>query len=210
MTLEEELEEGRRQWTIAWRRFARQWTQPQLLRLAEIVMGGRYLHSSQISGFASGKLREPGPKVFVTIGRLNQAVANQSIAIDHRDLWQDKRAMVDREGNVLDAVACFRAFTGDLDLGFHQWRAIPEGGIEAANRRLGRFTRSQLASIGVDFIDDLPELIASSSNLVRTVLLGETVDADDFRDAIYAIEQMLKARGVNVSLDQLWGVVDHD
>ena len=210
MTLEEQLEEGRRQWTVAWRRFARQWTQPQLLRLAEVVMGGRYLHSSQISGFATGKLREPGPKVFITIGRLNQAIAKKEISPDHRELWQDKRCLVDKEGNALDAIGCFRAFTGELDLGFHKWRAIPEGGIEAANRRLGRFTRSQLANVGVDFIVDLPELVSSSSALVRSVLLGEIVDADDFRDAIYSIEQMLKSRGVSVSLDQLWAAVDHD
>ena len=210
MTLEEQLEEGRRQWTIAWRRFARQWTQPQLLKLADVVMGGRYLHSSQISGFATGKLREPGPKVFVTIGRLNQALAKKEISPEQRELWQDKRYLVDKDGNALDAVGCFRAFTGELDLGFHKWRAIPEGGIEAANRRLGRFTRSQLANVGVDFIEDLPELIASSSDLVRSVLLGDTVDSDDFREAIYSIEKMLKSRGVNVSLDQLWAAVDHD
>jgi hypothetical protein len=206
--LDEELEAGRRQWTVAWRRFARQWTQPQLLKLADAVMGGRYLHSSQISGFATGKLREPAPKVFVVIGRLNQALANGKLDAKQKDLWANKQCLVDKDGTPLDAVGCFRAFTGELDLGLGEIRTIPEDQVEEVNKRLGRFVRGELAKAGVDFIEELPALVKSSDPLVKSILLGECFKADDLVEAIPLVAIMLNSRGLQVSSDQLWKILD--
>jgi hypothetical protein len=209
LPLDEELEAGRRQWTVAWRKFARQWTQPQLLKLTDSVMGGRYLHSSQISGFATGKLREPAPKVFVVIGRLNQALAQGSLPSELRDLWEGRQALKDKGGSPLDSVGCFRAFTGQLDLGFGQIRTIPEDQVDDANKRLGRFVRLELAKAGVDFIDELPELVASSSPLLQSVVLGTSMSADDLLEALPFVEIAMKSRGIDVDISQLWNVMEN-
>ena len=66
---------GRQQWTRKWKVFASQWSQPQLMKLAAAVLGESAIHSSQIHGFTSGKLRDPAPKVLLAIGQLNKAIA---------------------------------------------------------------------------------------------------------------------------------------
>ena len=207
LVLEAELEAGRQQWTVAWRRFARQWTQPQLLKLADSVMGGRYLHSSQISGFATGKLREPSPKVFVVIGRLNQALAHGQLPSDLQILWANKKVLADKDGTALDAVGCFRAFTGELDLGLGNVRSIPEDQVEKASKHLGRIVRGLLAKAGVDFIEELPDLIAESGDVVQSVLLGQAMTADDLVESLPALEVMLKSRKVTITADQLWDAI---
>ncbi len=204
VTLEDDLEAGRRQWTVAWRRFARQWTQPQLLKLADSVLGGRYLHSSQISGFATGKLREPSPKVFMAVGRLNQAIANGELGEVQKDLWGGKEFLADKDGNPLDAVGCFRAFTGELDLGLGEIRIIPEDQVEDANKRLGKFLRAELAKAGVDFIEELPEIVATNGPLVKSILLGEKLKAEDIGESLPALSLLLASRGVMVSTEKLW------
>ncbi len=209
LTLENDLEAGRRQWTVAWRRFARQWTQPQLLRLADSVLGGRYLHSSQISGFATGKLREPAPKVFVVIGRLNEALAEGSLPNELKDLWLGRQALKDKDGNPLDSVGCFRAFTGQLDLGFGQTRTIPEDQVHDASKRLGRFVRTELAKAGVDFIEELPALVGSSGPLLQSVVLGNPMSADDLLEALPIVEIAMRSRGVGVDAGQLWSVIEN-
>jgi hypothetical protein len=206
LTLEGDLEAGRRQWTVAWRRFARQWTQPQLLKLADSVLGGRYLHSSQISGFATGKLREPSPKVFVAVGRLNQAIANGELGEVHKDLWVEKEFLADKDGNPLDAVGCFRAFTGELDLGLGDIRLIPEDQLEDANKRLGRFVRTKLSSIGIDFIEDLPALTGKDEALVKSVLLGKRLDANELAEAIPALLKILNECGSEIESHELWHI----
>jgi hypothetical protein len=207
LTLEDDLEAGRRQWTVAWRRFARQWTQPQLLRLTDSVLGGRYLHSSQISGFATGKLREPSPKVFLAVGRLNQALANSELPSELQILWSDKKFLADRDGNALDAVGCFRAFTGELDLGLGNVRSIPDDQVDEANKRLGRYVRGQLAKAGVDFIEELPDLMAEKGSLAKSVLLGQRMTADDLVEAVPELEALLKTKGIDTNLERLWAIV---
>jgi hypothetical protein len=204
--LEEDLEAGREQWTAAWRKFARQWTQPQLLRLADAVMYGRYLHSSQISGFATGKLREPGPKVFVVIGKLNQALAKGKVPPELKDLWEDKEVLRDKEGNPLDSVGCFRAFTGQLDLGMGDVMRIPDGQVEDANKRVGRFVRGELTKAGVDFIEEMPKLVKIGGPLVKPVLLGQMLDADDLAESIEELEAILQWHDLHVTLVHLWDV----
>jgi hypothetical protein len=210
LSLEDELELGRRQWTVAWRRFARQWTQPQLLKLADAIMGGRYLHSSQISGFATGKLREPAPKVFMVIGRLNQALACGRVPVALQDLAANKKFIADKDGLALDAVGCFLAFTGSLDLGVGDDRSIPEEQVEEANRRLGKFVRAQLTDAGVDFIEELPNLMAENGAVVKSVLLGIPMAADELTESLPSIAAMLQTKGIEITNESLWDATGCD
>ena len=45
------------------------------MKLAELALGETCLHSSQIYGFRTGKLKEPGPKVLMVVGYLSLAIA---------------------------------------------------------------------------------------------------------------------------------------
>ena len=53
---------GKAQWTRKWKVFASQWTQLQLMKLAKETLGEAAIHSSQIHGFTTGKLRDPAPR----------------------------------------------------------------------------------------------------------------------------------------------------
>ena len=202
--LEEELEAGRRQWTIAWRYFARQWTQPQLLKLADAVMGGRYLHSSQISGFATGKLREPAPKVFVVIGRLNQAIATSELPPEVKELGEGKQILKDKDGQPLDSVGCFRAFTGNLKLDLETPRVIPKNKTEEANRCLSSLLRKGLQRTGVNIVDELPDIIAKCGQLSRSLLIGEQLNNKQLEGSMQEIEEVLRAYGSAMTKEQIW------
>ena len=61
-TVDEALAYGKQQWAAVWAGFARQWSQPALIKLAEATLGTKAIHSSQIHGFTTGKL-DPSPKL---------------------------------------------------------------------------------------------------------------------------------------------------
>lgn len=91
----ESIDHGRRQLQLLWRRFSRQlgMTQPKWIRLAASVMPGpQHLHSSQIGGLATGKLREPAPKCLLVIGQLNLSVAASALRADGQRAYPDVNA----------------------------------------------------------------------------------------------------------------------
>ena len=52
-----------------------EWSHPIVVALAKGVCGGAsWFHSSQISGIRQGKSQSPGPRQFIAIQRLNQAL----------------------------------------------------------------------------------------------------------------------------------------
>jgi iron(III) transport system permease protein len=67
-SLDSALAFGKQQWQTTWRTWARQWTQPALIKLAAETLGCRALHSSQIAGFQNGQLRDPSPKLLLAVG----------------------------------------------------------------------------------------------------------------------------------------------
>lgn len=51
------------------------WSHPKIIQLGKASMTGiGWLHSSQINGLRTGKLINPGPRVFVAIERLNRSL----------------------------------------------------------------------------------------------------------------------------------------
>ena len=179
---------GRQQWTRQWGRFARQWSQPGLMKLAAATLGEAALHSSQIHGFTTGKLRDPAPKVLLAIGQLNAAIAAANGEADlppHHptcpktmgELWQHKNYMKDADGNPLDAIGCFEAFTGQIDLGVMGVRGAsfnPES-MPAVSKAVGKLIRMELASKGIDFTDQ-----PQDDSLFSQLVYGKTIDGVDF------------------------------
>ena len=58
---------GRKQFSLSFSVFSRQYSQPQLITLSKLVLDTNALHSSQISGFQRDTLRDPSPKLLFAV-----------------------------------------------------------------------------------------------------------------------------------------------
>ena len=152
---------GRAQWQRKWRVFAQQWTQPQLMKLAAETLGENALHSSQIHGFSTGKLRDPAPKVLMVIGLLNLALAQangEDVESDYRcpmarpELWRGKNWLRNPDGSAMGPADVFYAITGLTD---HRTEdvAINEDNVEEVCKCAGKFLRKRFAELDVDWLD---------------------------------------------------------
>ncbi len=177
----EAIDRGRKQVQAATRRFFRQraMTQPKWIKLSNSLYPGevQHLHSSQIGGLASGKMKDPSPKCLLVIGQLNQAVAEKRFPAALRDLWEDLSPMTDVDGNILGPEQFFMAAAGQLDLGFESVREIPSDLEGVVAMALGAYLRRRLIENGKDFIVLLPELKTKAST-AETLLMGGSVDGD--------------------------------
>ena len=207
---------GRIQWQLKWKRFAAQWTQPQLMKLAAATLGEAAVHSSQIRGFATGQLRDPAPKVLLAIGQLNAAIAHANGVgpglNEHEptcpetlgELWSEKRCITDAQGAPLDAIGCFMAFTGQLDLGVVG--AVRSGvlnsqSMPAVSKHFGKVLRVRLMQNEVDFMDPtwLQSLDGFPTEIIEKLIYGKELDA-------FELEENLDAIATLVGMDpvELW------
>ncbi len=174
----EAIDRGRKQVQVATRWFFRQgsMTQPKWIKLSGALYEGdvQHLHSSQIGGLASGKMRDPSPKCILVIGQLNQAVANKSFPSGLRSIWEGLKPMVDSEGNVLGPQELFMAASGQLDLGLDTSRDIPDWAEAHVSAVLGGYLRKRLLEKGVDFIVEMPQLREVATS-VHPILMGQVV-----------------------------------
>ena len=166
------------------------------MKLAAATLGESALHSSQIHGFTTGKLRDPAPKVLLAIGQLNMAIAHANgegpAVPEHHptcpgtlaELWQYKNYMKYADGSPLDAIGCFEAFTGLVDLEVMGARGAsfnPES-MPAVSKAVGKLLRFELMRQGIDFTD-APE----AKTVFSQLLYGKTVDPIAFVDELPAI-----------------------
>ena len=148
-TPSEQVAFGRQQWVRKWRVFASQFSQPQLMKLAASVLGEQAIHSSQIHGFSTGKLRDPAPKVLLSIGRLNLAIARSNGSDDAAEgercpgslteLWSGKKWLTDEQGKPMGPYEVFGAVTGLIDLGTDNAVDIDPADQAAVSKSLGKF-----------------------------------------------------------------------
>ena len=211
---------GRRQLQLLWRRFSRQlgMTQPKWIRLAASVMPGpQHLHSSQIGGLATGKLREPAPKCLLVIGQLNLSVAASALRADGqraypdvqaprfpeemRSIWEHLIPMVDRYGTPLGPAELFMVATGLIDLGLDSTRDIPVEAEAAASAALGRHVRLGLAAQGVDFLSEMPQLREAAAS-VEPLLMGRPVPGDTLIADLPALASLIRTTDAD-----LWAVI---
>lgn len=211
---------GRRQLQLLWRRFSRQlgMTQPKWIRLAASVMPGpQHLHSSQIGGLATGKLREPAPKCLLVIGQLNMSVAASALypngkpafpdinaprfPEDLRSIWEHLTPMVDRYGTPLGPAELFMVATGLINLGLDSTRDIPVEAEAAASAALGRHVRLGLAAQGVDFLSEMPQLREAAPS-VEPLLMGRPVPGDTLLADLPALASLIRTTD-----DDLWAVI---
>lgn len=190
------LDRGTRQWRAVWRRFASQWSQPELMKLAESVFpGGRHLHSSQISRFSSGNFRDPSPKLLLVIGTLNQTLAAGALPEELRHLWDGREAIRGLDGQPLGPTEIFLAITGQLDLGVERERDIPFDAEPGVCRNLRRFLRQQQPSLDGEW----PNAGDETAACIHDLLKGKVVPGFRIVDNLQA---MAEACGSNE--EELW------
>ena len=209
-TVDDALLFGRNQWQAVWSVFARQFSQPQLIKLAEQTLGTRAIHSSQIHGFTSGKLRDPSPKLMMSLGELNLAIARANgEAVESRykcpetlsELWQGKTWLKDAQGAVLGPEGVFQAITGLIDLGIDTDRVISVQDESNVSQALGKFLRLELAKREIDWMGELFELRDSYgiTCLEELLMRGKPVPGPTLVEELPKLAEM-----VGMTPDQLW------
>lgn len=198
---------GRQQWTAICVGFFRQWSQPAFIKLAELTLGSRSVHSSQIHGNLTGKLRDHSPKLIMALGEVNLALAAANGAdVEHRysvpmhlpELWQDKNYLKDALGRALGPAEIFQAITGLIDLEIKLDRQIPYESEKEVSQHLGKFLRLELAKNGVDWMGDMSELI-TRCRCIEPLLYGRQVSGGEIIEQLPTLAEI-----VEMDPDQLW------
>jgi len=155
--------------------WSRQWSQPQLLKLVATGLGDTVVWSSQLTGFATGALVDPAPKVLLALGRFNLLLAAGKLPGALSTLWEGRAAMVDATGKALGPAEMFLAFTGELDLQLPDALEIPLEVEEAVTKAFGKWYRQQLAANGVDFVDDDQQRLLKVCPSMKGLITGKAV-----------------------------------
>lgn len=216
----EAMEAGSAAFAALWRAWMSQFTQPQLLKLADAYLGDRLFHSSQMGGFANRKLRQPGPLVFIAVGYLNVAhghslglPANRIDTVTDiglpkklpdtlRSLWDLREPLCDSHGIVMGPAGLFEAFSGLRALPVTGERLIAPEQEAAASQSLGRYLRMKLAANGVDWLSEMPQLRNHCSTL-EPLLMGQTQPGDQI---VLQLPQL--ALLVATSEEELWTQIE--
>lgn len=170
--------EGREQFRKAFKAFSRQWSQPQLMKLATAALKDNVIHSSQITGFATGTLKDPAPKVLYALGLFNEALAKGDLPEAMGEAWKGREVMRTSKGKVMGPAEMFLAFVGALDLGLSNAKEIPlehEGSVSAA---FGKWVRLTLASKGVDFVDEHQRLVEAAASFKELLSKNKPVKGE--------------------------------
>ena len=210
---------GREQFRRMFKAWSRQWTQPQLLKLTLQGLGDRVVHSSQLTGFATGTLLDPAPKVLLAIGRFNQMLATANsqypdrLSSDPRttcgglpatlsDIWKGKEAMVTPDGAVMGPAEVFLAFTGELELNLGGEREIPLEKEAAVSKAFGKHVRTELAKRGVDFVIDDHQRLVELAPSLKGLITGKEVRGEVILRDLPTIAEELDS-----TVDELWDVI---
>ena len=206
-TVDEALAYGKQQWAAVWAGFARQFSQPQLIKLAEATLGTRAIHSSQIHGWTTAKLRDPSPKLIMSLGELNLALAKANgEAITSRytcpgtlsKLWQGKTWLKDAQGAPLGPQGVFEAITGMIDLEVNLERQISSQSESDVSKEVGKCLRMELAKQGVDWLMEVMTL-KEQAPCIENLLMGKEVRGSEITDQL---EELAKI--ADMTPDQLW------
>ena len=194
--------QGREQFRKLFKPWARQWSQPGLLKLSEAVLGDKVIHSSQISGFATGTLKDPAPKVLLALGRLNVALAEKSYPVGLGKLVEGKEAMRTPSGRVLGPAEMFLAFVGELDLGLPDVQEIPLEAESEVCKVYGKYLRLEFASKGIDWmVEDQQRLLKAAPSL-KGLLLGQAVNGEEIVRDVPSVAELL-----STTEGDLWDVI---
>jgi hypothetical protein len=196
-----QVEKGREQMRKLTKPFFRQISQPKWLKVAEAVLGDRVLHSTHITGFSKGELRDPGPKGFLALGLVNEAIALGKVPASLMPK-EGLKPMVDPTGRPLGPTDLFAVFTGLLDLGLEDLREIPAESEAKVAKDLGRWLRVSLAAKGIDWSCTDERRFRELHPAVEKLLWNGTPYGDEVVEAI-----PLMAKELGIGEGEVWDVI---
>jgi len=199
---------------------------PTTVLLAKAALGGAgWLHSSSINGLRKGSLMNPGPRTFVAVQALNEALwryESKKILIPgttSSNLYQDARAITE------DGVAPDLGWWFEIFAGIRQPKdpsllgpAISSRKAEEYSAAWGALMRALFMRAGIDLIVEHSRLISQSypsgdTERVRKcqqVLFGHAVwSAEEFLNELPALTSFSKALGGPASEEDLLEELSH-
>ena len=143
------------------------WSHPVMTSLASnCIEGNRWFHSSQITGFRQQKLGSPGPRIFLTIERLNYYLwlyrEKGTLLPGTRNSNNYSKPFVITEDGLPPSVGWWvEVFLGvrtpkDIDL--NSWNFSDDKAAELS-KKFGRLVRMLLGAQGIDLVEDLARTI---------------------------------------------------
>ena len=192
-TVDDALAFGKQQFGAMWQGFARQFSQPALIKLAEATLGTRALHSSQIHGFTTGKLRDPSPKLIMSLGELNLAIAKangEPITCRYTcpgtlsKLWQQKTWLKDAQGAPLGPSGIFEAITGLVDLEVNLDRVIPSQAESLVSQGARSNTADGASQAGSGLAWREVMTLKDQAPCIERLLMGKEVRGSEITDQL--------------------------
>ena len=197
-----QVEAGREAFRKLTKPFIRQTSQPKWLKLAEATLKDKVLHSTHLTGFSQGLLRDPGPKGFLALGLLNLAIAQGTCPEHLSGIWKGLKPMVHRSGSPLGPEDLFSVFVGLLDLGLEDVREIPLEKEAQVAKDLGRWFRRELALKNIDYVVEDAKRLHELSPTIESLLKGRTPHGDQIVEAIPLI-----AKELGLVEGEVWDVI---
>lgn len=167
--IEEQFEEGVRNFAKLFSRWMdlNEWSHGVMTNLARCALGGAsWLHSSQLSGFRSGKLKSPGPRSLMGCERLNfylHRYKTQKLLIPgtaSSNFYSDPYVITEN-GQPPSLGWWIEVFCGyhiPTDIDLHRTQFTEERASEFT-KYYGRIMRKLLAARGYDLIEDLEKAV---------------------------------------------------
>jgi hypothetical protein len=198
-----QCEAGKEQFRKLFKPFYRQFgSQPAFLKAAEAVLEDRVIHSSQITGFSTGTLKDPAPKVLYALGLFNQRLSEGAIPSTAKKLCEGKEPMVTPTNTVIGPAEVFLIFTGAIDLDLPDLKEIPVEMEAEVSKVLGKWVRLELAKRGVDFVVEDHQRLIKAAPSMKALIGGKGVTGEQLMGDLPAIAEV-----VGVVEAELWDVI---
>lgn len=173
------------------------WSHPTMTQLAAGCLGGHgWLHSSQISGLRHGQTRNPGPRTFVAIERLNYYVWRYKETQQLLPGSESSNHYKDANPLLEDGQPPSLGWFVEVFCGYHvpqdlvlDKAFVPPDKVAKYCSKLGRLVRKLIADQGYDLVEDL------------SVVLHRFYPTQE-QDRIELVEAVIQGRG-ELSQEQL-------
>lgn len=184
-----------------------QWSHPVMIRLIACSLeGATWLHSSQISAIRAGTLVNPGPRSFIAIAVLNQALhryrtSKRLLPGTTTDLDYLQAYAIVQDGEAPGPEWWFGVFTGFIephDIPFDV-PFVSDAKASDFSHRYARLVRKLLATEGFDIFSDLDKAI------YRLYPAGDAARVGKLRDVLLN-KAVWSAREAEVELTALTGM----
>jgi hypothetical protein len=193
---------GRETYRRIFKPWYRQASQPTWLKLSQAALGDRVIHSSQLTGYATGNLLDPAPKGLAALGLFNEMLAKGEMPAALQDKWRDLQPMILPTGEVMGPAEIFLVFTGVMKVKLPEQREIPLEQEAKVTKGFGKWYRTELAKRGVDFVVEDHQRLVKTATCMKGLLSGKEVKGEALLQDLPAL-----AKELQVTTDELWEII---